>query len=211
MIDYSISQSLNDQAYDDSQAQMLKDFPIVKILPLVGPYETYRVDYGVSPTKPGQTAVYITYLGNDDKQAALDAIKKAGYNPDDYEIIYKPKAAVVPNAPDISGLSALLNRGMSGGDVLLVKNALATWFQNRQGNMSTVKQVSLDSNITHTISADSATHTYSAKWVLKGSTEKRLTMTVDANGLNRVTISDPNGVNAVDIFTAGVTQPKDAY
>ena len=70
--------------------------PLIANLPEIHP--TWRVDYGKSvayPNDPNKVAIIITYGGPEiDKQNALNWIKSLGFNPADYEIIYK-----VPSQP----------------------------------------------------------------------------------------------------------------
>ncbi len=67
--------------------QLQTSFPVASVLPLTGP--TYEIDYGASPDKSGQFAMFITYYSNTGKQDALNALTSLGYNPSNYEIIYK--------------------------------------------------------------------------------------------------------------------------
>lgn len=76
----------------DEQATKTADAnPLIPYLPEIHP--TWRVDYGKSvkfPNDPNKVAIIITYGGAEiDKQNALDWIKSIGFNPADYEIIYK--------------------------------------------------------------------------------------------------------------------------
>ena len=72
----------------NSEKQFQTTFNIVDMLPTAG--NDYEITYGESPDKPGQYAVFINDYGTPNgKQHALDAITSAGYNPDDYEIIYQ--------------------------------------------------------------------------------------------------------------------------
>ena len=70
--------------------------PLIANLPEIHP--TWRVDYGKSvayPNDPNKVAIIITYGGAEiDKQNALNWIKSLGFNPADYEIVYK-----VPSQP----------------------------------------------------------------------------------------------------------------
>ncbi|HKX23914.1 MAG TPA: PEGA domain-containing protein [Candidatus Saccharimonadales bacterium] len=65
--------------------------PLIQNLPEIHP--TWRVDYGKSvayPNDPNKVAIIITYGGAEiDKQNAINWIKSLGFNPADYEIVYK--------------------------------------------------------------------------------------------------------------------------
>lgn len=72
------------------QAKLKEKYPILEILPIVTPY--YRIDYGVSeknPDDPESIALYITSATEANKNLALERIKDEGFNPNNYEIVYK--------------------------------------------------------------------------------------------------------------------------
>jgi hypothetical protein len=84
--DQTINEAVGAANAETSESQLEATFPVSKILPLTGP--TYAADYGSSPDKTGQFAIFITYYTDTGKQDALDAIRSLGYNTSDYEIIY---------------------------------------------------------------------------------------------------------------------------
>jgi hypothetical protein len=75
----------------DQKGELLSNkFPIISALPEVHP--TWRVDYGQSEKHPNDSnalEVIITSVDDVSKQQALDWMKKNGYNPADYEIVYR--------------------------------------------------------------------------------------------------------------------------
>lgn len=79
------------QAFDEQSQKTTDANPLIPNLPEIHP--TWRVDYGKSvayPNDPNKVAIIITYGGSEiDKQNALNWIKSLGFNPADYEIIYK--------------------------------------------------------------------------------------------------------------------------
>jgi hypothetical protein len=71
------------------QQELQKQYPILDSLPLITRY--YRIDYGVSkkyPNDPSKVALYITAV-KANRNMALQWIKFKGFNPNDYEIIYR--------------------------------------------------------------------------------------------------------------------------
>lgn len=84
-------ESMVGQQFDQASDKATQINPLIAYLPEV--HRTWRIDYGASaahPDDPGALAIIITYGGSDiDKQNALDWIKSQGFNPSDYEIIYK--------------------------------------------------------------------------------------------------------------------------
>lgn len=90
-------EGINDRRANAEAVDQLKKYPIIKILPLIvseytgnySEYIEYRIDYGNSPTKAGSLAIFITDKTGGNEQRAKDLLRSKGYNPDDYEIIYK--------------------------------------------------------------------------------------------------------------------------
>jgi hypothetical protein len=84
------------QQFSTQSTKTVDANPLIANLPEIHP--TWRVDYGKSvayPNDPNKVAIIITYGGPEiDKQNALNWIKSLGFNPADYEIIYK-----VPSQP----------------------------------------------------------------------------------------------------------------
>ena len=78
------------QIQEQTSVNLTQKYPLIAHLPEVR--SSWRVDYGRSvahPNDPNALAITITYGGDIDKQNALDWIKSEGFNPNDYEIIYK--------------------------------------------------------------------------------------------------------------------------
>jgi len=84
--DQTINEAIGADTAAAAADQLQATFPVSSILPLTGP--SYSVDYGASPDKNGQFAIFITYYTVAGKQDALNAIQSLGYNPSDYEVIY---------------------------------------------------------------------------------------------------------------------------
>lgn len=78
------------QAYDDAAQQGVKANPLIQYLPMLR--RDWRIDYGASqkePTNPKAVSIIITYVTEGSKQNALTWIRDQGFDPKDYEIIYK--------------------------------------------------------------------------------------------------------------------------
>lgn len=79
-----------------SNKQFQSTFDVINMLPTAG--NDYEITYGASPTKPGHYAIIINDYGiPGGKQHALDAITAAGYNPNNYEIIYESNPPTAAN------------------------------------------------------------------------------------------------------------------
>lgn len=74
-----------------------KKYPIIKILPLIYAhqekdytnYREFRIDGGRFSECERDFCLMITDSTGGNKKIAINEIRKNGYNPDDYEIIYK--------------------------------------------------------------------------------------------------------------------------
>lgn len=79
------------QTFVQTSQDLTQKYPLIAHLPEIHP--NWRVDYGKSvahPNDPNALAIIITYGGSDiDKQNAINWIKSQGFNPSDYETIYK--------------------------------------------------------------------------------------------------------------------------
>jgi len=77
--------------FDQNSQNTTTRNPLISYLPMIRP--TWRIDYGVSekhPTDPTAVTITITYGGAEiDKQNALQWIKDQGFNPSDYDIVFK--------------------------------------------------------------------------------------------------------------------------
>jgi FlaG/FlaF family flagellin (archaellin) len=155
--DYSIAQDIGDDAADQAHVTMKKEFPIAQVLPIVGLYSTYRVDYGKSPTKTGKYAVYISYQTEADKQKAIQVVKDKGYELSEYEVVYTQDAPSGQGVT-IEGLSSFSEKGLSGDAVASLQDALETHYTNYQGKAD--HTLIFGDAATHTISDDKTTATY---------------------------------------------------
>ncbi|MDB5167002.1 MAG: hypothetical protein JWN26_147 [Candidatus Saccharibacteria bacterium] len=84
--DQKINEAIGAKNAASSAVELQDTFPVANVLPLTGP--SYQADYGTSPTKKGQFAIFVTYYTTTGQQDARDALVSLGYNPSDYEIIY---------------------------------------------------------------------------------------------------------------------------
>ncbi len=89
--------AVSDALSDIERAEYLKRYPITAMLPLQVVEETsekytwrtYRIDSGKFEGCQSDFCVKITDETGGNHDAALQKIRDAGYNPDDYEIIYQ--------------------------------------------------------------------------------------------------------------------------
>jgi hypothetical protein len=71
------------------QAQnLLAENPILKMLPVLGLHQEYRIDAGASQKGNDEPALYIRSLTTQGQANAVQWIKDQGYDPGNYEIIY---------------------------------------------------------------------------------------------------------------------------
>jgi hypothetical protein len=178
--DYTIAQNVGDRRADQEMNDFVKDFPIVKALPIVGMYESYRVDYGPSPTKTGKFAVFISYQSDAAKQQAIDAVKAKGYNLSDYEVVYD-SSALTSGATTFTNTVSLSNRGLSKKVLSKVQDLLAARYP------STTVAFADDSK--HIIENEGATHIYTVSFGVSG-----------ANHALRVTVTS---ITTVDVTVDG--------
>lgn len=198
--DYSIAQSIGDDAADQAHADMKREFPIAQALPIVGLYSTYRVDYGKSQTRTGKYAVYISYQTEADKQKAIQAVKDAGYNLSDYEVIYTQDAPSGQGVT-IEGLSLFSAKGLDSDAVVNLQDALETYYKAGQDGAS--HTVVIGDDVAHTRSDDGTNDTYTASITSDGGARGILTITVDGNDRLTVTVG---GTTIFDSQTSQDTQ-----
>ena len=67
----------------------LKTTPLTALLPAVSIRDAYRIEYGDSSTRPGQTVIIITDSSPDGRQNALRWIRSKGFDPTQLEIEYR--------------------------------------------------------------------------------------------------------------------------
>ena len=73
------------------QAQ-LDTTPLIALLPAVSITDSYRIEYGDSISRPGQTVIIITDSSPNGRQNALKWIRSKGFNPTRLEIEYRDYA-----------------------------------------------------------------------------------------------------------------------
>jgi len=88
--DADLVQSINNRLFDQISKDLVKDNPLLKVLPHIGPALTYRIDYGVpsAASKTGEPAIYVRYRTELDKQSALQWIKDQGADTTKLDIVY---------------------------------------------------------------------------------------------------------------------------
>lgn len=170
--DYTIAQGIGDRRADNSARRMKAEFPIVDILPIVGLYSAYRVDYGPSPTKKDGYALFITYQTAKDKQRAIDAVAEKGYDVDEYEVIYEQEASGTYGSVSISGSGNLLARGLSGGAVVLIEESLSEHYAVYEN--TSITSITISDDVTHGTSEDTLTDTYTASLTLNDEYTRKL-------------------------------------
>ena len=111
-----------------------------------------------------------------------------------------PELSDVSGAAVIYGLSALLDRGMLFDDVQTVRSILTAWFRDINDNPHAANQISLSPDLTHTIDNENGTNTYTTTLVADNNRSYQLTITTDINGVNLVTLADPDSADPVTIF-----------
>lgn len=166
--DYTIAQTIGDRKADEDMEKFVKNFPIVNILPIVGMYESYRVDYGPSPTKSGSFAVFISYQSEAAKQQAIDAIRAKNYNLAAYEVIYTLSAPTSGSTVFVN-TAALTSRGLGSAALKRLQEV----FGARYPTMTVV----FSDDVSHDITDDGATHTYNTSFTT-GTTTGSLSITI---------------------------------
>ena len=86
--DYTKAGEISSGQATKAMAEEMEKFQISAILPHAGDKNIYNINYGESKTKENSLAVFITYYTDIGKEAANKYITDAGYNLDDYEIVY---------------------------------------------------------------------------------------------------------------------------
>ncbi len=88
--DFMEIESLGSQQFLETGKIISQNYPLVNELPIDA--NIFRIDYGASkkyPNEPTKTAIYISSSNPTDKFAAIKNIYEMGYDPSDYEIIFK--------------------------------------------------------------------------------------------------------------------------
>lgn len=182
--DYSISQSIGDSAADAAVDYVTNDFPIANDLPIVGLYNSYRVDYGKSPTASGRYALYISYQTDAYKQEALNAIRDAGYDIAQYEVIYS-KSAPTGRGVTIEGLTGFLEKGLTSDVVYNIQAVIEQKYENYRDtdNHSVVIDM-----VTHTRPSDGI-DSYTSTFTIDGGYTSKITVTI-SDTLTEISINN---------------------
>ncbi len=170
--DYTIAQTIGDRKADNEHEKFVAGFPIVKVLPIVGLYNSYRVDYGPSPTVDGQFALFIRYQSEAAKQEALKAIKSKGYDADSYEVIYQ-SSAPTEGTVSFPGMVTLTDRGMGSTVLRATQRILAEKYTSSQA-----VELNFADDANHVVKEDGALHSYSASFTVNGGASQVLTVDV---------------------------------
>ncbi len=80
-------EAIGGQAFDQNSGNAAEKYPLITKLPIY--HRDYKIDYGSSQKHSGAIAIYITAAGTIQRQEALDRIRSEGYDPSDYEIIFR--------------------------------------------------------------------------------------------------------------------------
>lgn len=177
--DYSIAQNIGDRQADKEMDTFVAGFPIVKVLPIVGMYESYRVDYGPSPTKPGKFAVFISYQSDQAKQQAQDAVKAKGYDLSKYEVIYD-FSAPTSGATSFANTVSLTSKGLGNSVLSKIQDQLSAKYPSTT--------ITFADGAKHYVENDGATHVYTVGFVVNGATES-LDVRVDSMTTVQITVS----------------------
>lgn len=188
--DYAIAQHAGDAQADEAREYLGSHYPIVKVLPIVGLYSAYRVDYGVSPTRADEYAIYVRYQSESAKKAAIKAVKDAGYDLSKYEVIYK-FSGPTDGSTSFVGITSLSNRGVDSDVLDDVQSALAKKYPK--------STLTFAETASHSQSSDGTTHTYQVGFSVNGEAMRTLTIKV-------VTMTDLTvRVDGQTIYTGTVT------
>jgi hypothetical protein len=89
----NIRQTIGGNNFSSEVDQRASKYPIIKVLPFIGPANEYRIDYGVDPNSsdPTSVGIYITYYVAQGKQDALTWIQQQGFTPSSLNITYVNK------------------------------------------------------------------------------------------------------------------------
>lgn len=195
--DYTIYQGIGDRKADAAYAKQSKDFPIAKILPIVGLYDTYRVDYGVAEDDKTKNVIYISYKNDTYKAQAIKAVEQAGYKLSDYTVVYKRDAPDVENGVTITGADQLLARGLSSNAADLIKEKLTNTYRTYKGESITI--IAIENDVNHFISDDGNAGIYTA--TLMFNTTKKMTLRITITGSKMsVVVTAVDGSDATTIY-----------
>lgn len=183
--DYTIAQDIGDDAADQAHVQMKTEFPIAQVLPIIGLYSTYRVDYGKSPTKNGTYAVYISYQTEADKQKAIQAVKDKGYDLSKYEVIYEQDAPSGEGVT-IEGLGLFSAKGLDSDAAASLQDALETQYKDESGSRH---NIAINDNVVHTRSDDGTSDTYSASLTIDEGEPVALVLAIGGDNHLIITLS----------------------
>jgi len=195
--DYTIAQGIGDRKADKQYASMMETFPIAKDLPIVGLYSSYRVDYGISPTKKGKFAVFITSQTEDYKKQAIAAVQAKGYDLAKYEVVYEQSKPTQYGTTDVTGLVAFSEKGLSSDSIDIITRVLAEHYVTYQNEAIT--SIAVTGAATHVTSDDKTVDTYSSPVTLNGKYEQRLVVTLRDYNRLIIQVGSPSGSDMTTI------------
>lgn len=181
--DYAIAQSVADRKADEARERMVKDYPLIKELPIIGPFGSYRVDYGLSPKGGSNYRIIIRSQSEEAKQQALLAIKATGYDIAKYEVEYRSNA-LTSGTTSFQNTIALTDRGMMRKALDRVKAVM--------GEKYAGSTILFADDATHSIQDDGATHIYTVSYSINGEGSYRLTATL--RGVSTIEVKLQNDV-----------------
>lgn len=167
--DYAIAQEIADRQADEARERMVRDYPLIKALPIVGPYESYRVDYGLSPQDTTKYIIIIRSQSEEAKQQALLAIKATGYDIEEYEVEYKSNA-LTAGTTTFQNTIALTDRGMTRKALDRAKMVLSGKYPGAT--------ILFADDARHDIRDGGAVHVYTVSFSVNGGGSYTLTATV---------------------------------
>lgn len=169
MDDYAIAQSVADRKADQARENMVRDYPLIKSLPIIGPYESYRVDYGLSPKGGNKYRIIIRSQSEQAKQQALLAITETGHDIAKYEVEYLSNA-LTTGTTTFQNTIALTDRGMMRRALDRVKTVMSEKYPGAT--------ILFANNASHGIQDDGAVHAYTVTFSVNGEGTYRLTATI---------------------------------
>jgi hypothetical protein len=202
--DYAIAQGISDRAADRASKRLRENFPIATILPIVGMYSSYRVDYGLSPTKKNSYAVYISYNSDTSMQQAIDAVEAKGYDLAKYEVVYEQTTSGEYGDITLRGFTTFTEKGLSSDTVDLIMRKIADHFTTY--NTETVVTISVEDEVVHVMSDDKLTDTYITNILLNEQYTKKVTVAVTDYDHVSVQVSDTNGSSVEMVYDGKTAQ-----
>lgn len=154
--DYSIAQGIGDRRAEAARKHMQDSFPAYKDLPIVGLYDTYRVDYGLSPKDNKKYILVVSYNSDAYKSEAIKQFEQKGYSIKDYEVQYIKNKPPISQGISIDGSVAFLESGLSSNTVGIINDKISSYYKNKSGTGSGVVYIE---NVNQVINIDNENYT----------------------------------------------------